>query len=533
MCAPTLRLHLGRDELIVDSFAGGGGASTGIELATGRSPDIAINHNADALAMHARNHPRTVHLVADVFAIDPREACGKRPVGLFWASPDCTFHSKARGSKPFREHHAARRRRGLAGVILRWAAAVQPRVICVENVEEFRAWGPIDKATGKPDPKRKGTSFDRWVARLRNMGYAVEHRELRACDYGAPTTRKRLFIVARCDGAPIVWPTPTHGPGRAQPFATAAACIDWSIPMKSIFGRKKPLVEATQRRIAAGLRKFVIRKDARPFLINTRNGERVGQGPRVRDLGDPMPTVTAKGSQGAVIAPVLVPVTHQGDDRAHSVEEPFRTIMGAHRGEIAVAAAFLKRDFGTSVGSAADEPARTTTCDGGGHQSLVAAFLARHFGDVATSGSSLDEPARTITTTDHHGLVTAQLAMFDEPAVDRSTECDAFLVKYFRTGIAKSLDLPFDTVTTSDRFGLVYVDRVAYRIVDIRMRMLTPRELFLAQSFPDTYVIDRGADGRVFTKTQQVHFCGNSVAPEMAAALVRANLSVPARQAVA
>jgi DNA (cytosine-5)-methyltransferase 1 len=522
---PTLRLHLDRDELVVDAFAGGGGASTGIELATGRSPDIAINHDADALAMHARNHPRTVHFVADVFAVDPREACGKRAVGLLWASPDCTYFSKARGSKPHRDRKAARRRRGLAGVVTRWAAAVRPRVIIMENVEEFRTWGPL-LADGRPDPKRRGQSFDRWIARLRNMGYAVEWRELRACDFGAPTTRKRLFIVARCDGAPIVWPAPTHGP-RAEPHRAAAECIDWSIPMKSIFGRKKPLAEATQRRIAAGLRKFVLTPGkAKPFYVHTGNGERVGQAPRVRDLDEPLGTVTAKGSQGMIAAPVLAHApTATACTRRGAVPHDHRS--APRRDRVAgVAQARLR-----SVGSAIDEPARTTTCDGGGHHALVTAFLARHFGGVATSGSGVDEPLRTITTTDHHALVAAQLALFDDTTEDRGEECEAFLVKYFgNEREAHSLQLPLATVTTKDRFGLVVIDRVAYRIVDIRMRMLTPRELFLAQGFPRTYVIEFGAGGRKLPKGAQIEKCGNSVSPPNAAALVRANLSEPARR---
>jgi DNA (cytosine-5)-methyltransferase 1 len=253
------------EELIVDNFAGGGGASVGIQMATGRAPDLAINHDPEALALYRANHPSTRTLCEDVFTVVPREVVAGRPVGLLWASPDCTFFSKARGGKPHRDRNRARKRRGLAGVVLKWAAQVKPRMIFVENVEEFRQWGPLGP-DGQPCPKRKGQSFRRWQARLLNLGYEVESRELRACDFGAPTSRRRLFIIARCDGQPITWPEATHGPGRAAPYRTAAECIDWSIPCPSIFGRKKPLAVATQRRIARGIVRYVVNAAA-PFIV--------------------------------------------------------------------------------------------------------------------------------------------------------------------------------------------------------------------------------------------------------------------------
>jgi DNA (cytosine-5)-methyltransferase 1 len=301
---PGLRLRF--DELIVDNFAGGGGASTGIRFATGRDPDLAINHDPEALAMYRANHPGTQVLCEDVFDVDPRKATGGRPVGLGWFSPDCTFFARSRGGKPFRDKHRARRRRGLAGVVIKWAAQVKPRVICVENVEEFKDWGPLVRdARGEwmPDPERKGSSFRRWCAQLRNLGYVVETRVLRACDFGAPTSRRRLFIVARCDGEAIQWPQPTHGPGRQQPFRTAAECIDWTIPCPSIFDRKKPLAEATLRRIARGIKRYVL-EARQPFLVR---------------------------------------LTHQGGDRVYSTAEPLRTITGAHRGEQAVVSPLLTR----------------------------------------------------------------------------------------------------------------------------------------------------------------------------------------------
>ena len=297
-------------ELAIDLFAGGGGASTGMEQALGRPVDVAINHDPQAVALHQANHPQTLHLVSDVFEVDPLTVADGRPVGLLWASPDCTFHSKARGGKPHRDRKQANKRRALAGVVVRWAKAVRPRVICLENVEEFQHWGPLD-ASGQPCPKRRGSSFRRWVASLRNLGYVVEWRELRACDYGAPTIRKRLFLVARCDGAPIVWPAPTHGapdslPVRQRkllPWRTAAECIDWSVPAPSIFERARPLADATCRRIAKGIVRYVI-EAAEPFnalvqsfLVVYYGSEDDGQA-----LSDPLRTVPTRDRFGLVMA---------------------------------------------------------------------------------------------------------------------------------------------------------------------------------------------------------------------------------------
>jgi DNA (cytosine-5)-methyltransferase 1 len=303
---PELRIHV--DGLIVDNFAGGGGASTGIEWATGRAPDIAINHDREALAMHAANHPTTRHFCEDVFDVDPVKATGGKPVGLAWFSPDCTFFSKSRGGKPFRDRDRARRRRGLAWVVIKWARLVAPRVICLENVEEFEDWGPLGD-DGRPCPLRKGFTFRRWRAQLEGLGYQVELRQLRACDYGSPTIRKRLFVVARRDGTAISWPEPTHGPGRKRPHRAAAECIDWSLPCPSIFDRARPLAPATMRRIARGVFKYVL-GSAAPFvvggaahhLVATGRGERPGQAPRALDITAPLGTVCAGGSKHALVA---------------------------------------------------------------------------------------------------------------------------------------------------------------------------------------------------------------------------------------
>ncbi len=351
-------------ELVVDLFAGGGGASTGIELALGRHVDIAVNHDPEAVSLHQANHPQTRHYVSDVFEVDPRAVCGDQPVGLLWASPDCKHFSKAKGGKP-----VSKKIRGLAWVVVKWAKLIRPRVICLENVEEFQTWGPLAD-DGRPCPERKGLTFRRWVGQLRALGYAVEWRELRACDYGAPTIRKRLFLVARCDGAPIVWPAPTHGPGL-RPHRTAAECIDWSLPCPSIFERERPLAPATLRRIAHGIKRYVI-EAARPFIV---------------------------------------PVTHQGDNRVQAIDEPLRTVTSARRGEFALAAPTLvQAGYGEREGQAPralDLHRPLGTCVGANKHALVSTFLAKHYGGVV--GSGLREPLGTVTATDHHSLVAAQL----------------------------------------------------------------------------------------------------------------------------
>lgn len=448
------------NEIVIDSFAGGGGASTGIEAALGRPIDIAINHDPQALAMHRANHPETTHYCENVWDVDPVKACAGRPVGLAWFSPDCTYHSKARGGKPFRDRNRARRVRGLAWLIHRWAKAVRPRVIMMENVEEFANWGPLLE-DGTPCPMRKGSTFQRWHRGLENLGYRVDMRELRACDYGAPTIRKRLFIIARRDDADIVIPEPTHGPGLL-PYRTAAECIDWSIPCPSIFGRKRPLAENTMKRIAAGIQRYVL-DSPNPFIV---------------------PDCEA--------APFLTEHANASNQRNFAADEPLRTQCANVKG---------------------------------GHFALVTAFLAKHFTGVV--GADLRDPMPTVTATDHNALVTAQLS-----TRDRSQQVRAFLCAYYGSDKdGQSLNDPMRTLTTKERFGLVAVAGVDYQIVDIGMRMLQPRELYRAQSFPDSYVIDPEFNGKPLTKTAQVRMCGNSVCPDVAKALVLANLVSERRQA--
>lgn len=494
MKTPLLRLHQNHN-LIVDNFAGGGGASLGIEWALGRSPDIAVNHDPEAIALHKANHPHTRHLCGDVWDVNPAKLCGGQRVSLAWFSPDCKHFSRAKGGKP-----VEKKIRGLAWVVIRWAKAVKPRVIVLENVEEFADWGPLTP-DDRPCPDRKGLTFRRWLGKLKAQGYEVEMRLLRACDYGAPTIRKRLFIIARCDGRPIVWPEVTHSP---EHWRTAAECIQWELPCPSIFERTKPLAEKTLARIARGVMRYVV------------------------DAGEPF----------------LVPVTHAGDRRVHALGEPFRTITGAKRGEIAyVSPTLVQTGYGERPGQAPraldlHRPMGTVVgC--GVKQALVSAFLAKHYGGHEATGSALPEPVSTITAKDHHALVAANLVKLYGTCADGQRieqplptiraggthlgEVRAFLIKYYGQSIADDLKRPLGTVTARDRFGLVTVRGEQYEIADIGMRMLQPRELFRGQGFPDSYQIDALVDGKPLSKTAQVKLCGNSVPPQFAAAIVRAN----------
>lgn len=539
MITPQFILPLAA-ELVVDLFAGGGGASTGIEQAIGRHVDIAVNHDPEAVSLHQANHPQTRHFVSDVFEVDPLAVCGGQPVGLLWASPDCKHFSKAKGGKP-----VSKKIRGLAWVVIRWAKLVRPRVICLENVEEFQTWGPLAD-DGRPCPQRKGSTFRRWKAQLEGLGYRVEHRELRACDYGAPTIRKRLFLVARCDGQPIVWPEPTHGPGR-KPWRTAAECIDWSLPCPSIFERERPLAEATLRRIAHGIKRYVL-DAARPFIVPvTHQGDS-----RVHSADEPLRTVTsAKRGEMALSVPTLVDAAHADVSptgvkrwgKGHrAITEPVQTVTGSG-GNAALAAAFLAKHYGgpPEPGKTATDlraPAPTVMASGG-PQALVAAQLVGCGGRAGQSRPrDASEPVQTLTAKGDTCVVTSHLAKLrgtsnsagsDEPLGTVSAggmhhaEVRALLLKYYGTDQDPELREPLHTVTTKDRFGLVTVKGELYAIADIGMRMLQPRELYRAQGFPDSYVIDRGADGRTLSKAAQVRMCGNSVCPPLAAALVRAN----------
>lgn len=490
-------------EIIVDNFAGGGGASTGIALAIGRSVDIAINHDPAAIAMHKVNHPDTEHYCESVWEVDPRKAVKGRPVALCWLSPDCKHFSKAKGGKPVQKNI-----RGLAWVAVRWAATVRPRVITLENVEEFKTWGPL-LIDGKPDPKQKGRTFNAFINALKRQGYQVQHRELRACDYGAPTIRKRFFLIARCDGQPIVWPKPTHGDtkspevkaGALKPWRTAAEIIDWSKPCPSIFERKKPLAENTMRRIARGIQKFVI-DNPEPFIMQAYGGGYSGSG---QSINSPLPTVTQK-DHNFLIAPVIA------------------------------------RQFGQSTGHPINDPLGTITAGGGGKSQLVSAFLAQYHQETASHearGQALDKPVLTLDTSNRYALVSSHLVKMrgtniGQPVTDplqtitagglHFGEVRAFLMQYYGASIGQEATDPLFTVTTKDRFGLVTVQGVDYQIVDIGMRMLEPRELFNAHEFPPDYIIDRDSEGKKLSKAVQVAKCGNSVPPVWPDALVRANL---------
>lgn len=499
------------NELIVDNFAGGGGASLGIEMALGRPVNISVNHDPEAVAMHTINHPLTKHYCEDVFDINPEQVCGGRPVGLAWFSPDCKHFSKAKGGKP-----VEKKIRGLAWVVIRWAARVKPKVIVLENVEEFTSWGPL-LPDGRPDPSQKGKTFQSFVTALRHYGYHVEWKELRACDFGAPTIRKRLFLIARCDGAPIVWPTPTHGPGRI-PYLTAASCIDWSVPCPSIFGRDKPLADNTMRRIAKGVMKYVINAQE-PFIVNLTHGG------RVEPSSEPLRTITcAKRGEKALVVPSLVQVGYGEalgqSPRALDIEKPLGTIVGT--GKHAVVAAFLAQHNTDAIGRPAGQPMATIVSRGTQTQ-LVAASILKMRGSASRDkqGQPIDEPLHTISAGGTH-----------------FAQVQAFLLKYYGTDQAPELREPLHTLTTRDRFGLVTVHGEDYAIVDIGMRMLTPRELYRAQGFPDSYIIDRALfaeqrddngvvafNEKPLTKTAQVRMCGNSVCPPMAKAIISANVS--------
>lgn len=748
----ALQLNLSiHEEIVVDCFAGGGGASSGTEEALGRRVDVAINHNPVALSMHQANHPETKHYCEDVRDVDPRKVADGRSVGYLHLSPDCTHHSQAAGGQPRNKEI-----RGLSWQAIKWGGTVAPRVITLENVTQIRKWGPLiakrDKVTGRvlklddsvaipgervpleqqfliPDPKRAGQTWRRFVRDLRELGYTVEDQTLCAADYGAPTTRERLFMVARRDGRPIVWPKPTHaknpGPGQKK-WRAAAECIDWSIPCPSIFlskeegrglGIKRPLADATLKRIAKGIKRYVI-DAASPFIVPvTHQG-----GDRVHDINDPMRTVTgANRGELALSDPIIVPIAHyNGRDTAHSSQEPLRTITAATKGgEFALATPILAKFRGQSIGSSIEDPIPTITSGGackrpagaahalglitpilvqaphgegrpdgvkrwgsgakeatdplgtitgsGGHATAVATLVQTGYGErkaeyfclacgthfqgtnvsyqspactgcgetdpvrleragqapraldieaplgtivgtgkhsistaylaqmnggfnttpghevdrpmttITNSGSQqqvvtanlvtlrnncvghgVDEPVATITAgAEHHAVVSAFLSSYytDEsnrcrdmgaPAATITTEnrlgfveCTlapeteeralrvaAFMIKYYgEGGQMNGADEPLPTISTKDRLALVTVviKGTPYVIVDIGLRMLAPRELYLAQGFRPDYIIDRGHDGRVFSKSAQVHMCGNSVSPVLQQAIVTAN----------
>ena len=593
------------EELFVDNFAGGGGASTGIEMAIGRSVDIAINHDPDAIAMHRANHPLTKHYCEDVWQVDPVEACSGKPVALAWFSPDCKHFSRAKGGKP-----VDKKIRGLAWVAIKWACSVRPRVIMLENVPEIRTWGPLDE-DGKPIKEKAGETFDGFIRALttgipknhpaymemcsalsvsaesetarrlqRGLGYSLEYKILKSCDYGAPTSRTRFYLVARCDGCPIVWAEPSFADknsedvknGRKKPYRAVAECIDWSIPAQSIFERKKPLAENTLRRIAQGIRKFVI-DNPEPFIVTVNHS---GEGFRGQSTDEPLGTITAKNGHGVVTPTIMCNNTN---NVGASVETPLPTVTTGNRNYL-VAPSIVPIGYGEREGQAprvnkVDEPLGTVvtsgkhyfvaptliqyhsetakdevrgqelteplmTQDTSNRYALSVAHIMKNYGGGYNgAGSAADAPLDTVTAKDHNSLVTAHIMTMrnnmdgqpiDEPLTTIScsgahhAEVQAFLVKYFSTGAAKSVNEPLDTVTTKDRFALVTIHGEEYIITDIKMRMLQPRELFNAQGFPGDYIIDKDDKGKPYARNKQVARCGNAVTPQVPAALVRANL---------
>lgn len=594
------------NEIFVDNFAGGGGASTGIELAIGRNVDIAINHDPDAIAMHKANHPNTKHYCEDVWEVNPVEACNGRYVALAWFSPDCKHFSRAKGGKP-----VDKKIRGLAWVAIKWAFLVRPRVIMLENVPEIQTWGPLipktDPKTGRvlkivgyghkkgsrhgaprtvvaepgeivptdqlimvPDIDRKGETFEGFILALtsgipkshpaftemcnaleisvdsdeadtlsKGLGYKVQHRTEKSCDYGAPTTRTRFYMIARCDGKEIIWPEHSHAPkgseavknGVKLPYRTAAECIDWSIPAKSIFERDKPLAENTLRRIARGIKKFVI-DNPEPFIINYKFDN------EPQSVNNPLTTVTSVNNH-YVVTPTIM--SNNTGNVGASADAPLPTVTTGNRNFL-VAPSLVQYHSETAEnevrGQEVTEP--IMTIDTQPRYALACAHIMKNYaGGYTGAGTKADAPLDTVTAVDHNSLVTANLITLrknmdgqkvDEPISTIScsgahhAEVQAFLVKYFSTGKAKPVDEPLDTVTTKDRFALVTVHGEEYIIADIRMRMLQPKELFKAQGFPDDYIIDRDYEGNEYSKSKQVARCGNAVTPPVATALVRANL---------
>lgn len=499
--------------LIIDSFAGGGGASLGIEWATGRSPDIAINHDAEALAMHAANHPTTHHMSKNIWKVDPLDAVHGQDVDLAWFSPDCKHHSKAKGGKPVK-----RNIRDLAWVVVLWAQRVRPSIICLENVEEFEDWGPLDE-NDMPDRSKAGQTFKKFVRELRRLGYKVQWRQIRASEHGQPTIRKRLFMIARCDGQPIVWPSKTHnknGTRGKQPFKTAAThVIDWSLPCPSIFATseeimeqfglraKRPLVDNTLARIAKGMRKFIF-EHPDPFIVTCNHG---GSWQRSWDIHEPFKTVTASRDAHGVVVPFMA--QHNTGVVGRSADAPVSTIL--ERGtQTQLVAPFMVPRYGERPGQdprcrGICEPYASVvpTANGG---SLVAAHMINMHGSDRR-GSDAREPVNTITSGGQH-----------------IGEVRAFLMKYHRDGGQfQDCREPMHTVPANDEFGLVQIHGAMWRVADIGMRMLTPRELFRAQGFPESYIIDPVHNGRRLTKTAQIKMCGNSVCPGVAQAIVAAN----------
>lgn len=549
-------------EITVDGFCGGGGWSTGFEFAIGKYVDIGINHDADAIAMHKKNHPNTKHYNENIFEVNPYEAVKGRKVGWAHFSPDCTHFSRAKGGTPVKKTI-----RGLAWVVTKWAGTVHPRIISMENVPEFMTWGPLCARRDKdgriykidgtlaekheyvpyseqqlvPDKKKSGKTFKRFIAVMKSLGYEVEWKMLTASDYGAPTIRKRLFIIFRNDGKPIVWPEPTHGDpqseevksGKLLPWHTAAECIDWDLECPSIFERKKPLAENTLKRIAKGIQKFVI-DNPEPFIVQVNHS---GEKFRGQSIDKPMPTLTAKHGFGVVVPTIMCNNT---SNVGASVETPLPTVTTGNRNYICTSTLIQYHGEQSEKevrGQALEKPLQTV--DTANRYGLVTAFMSKYFGgNYQGCGSSMDEPLHTVTAVDHNALAAVHITQFNNHCVGQKAdeplktivcgeghfgEVRAFLIKYFSGEGCQDVDEPLHTITTKDRFGLVTIQGVDYAIVDIGLRMLSPRELYNAQGFPSDYEIETDCYGRTYPRTKQVARCGNSVPPPFATALVRAN----------
>lgn len=500
--------------------------------------------------MHKANHPKTRHYCEDVWQVDPLEVCAGRPVGLAWFSPDCKHFSKAKGGKPKDKFI-----RGLAWVACRWGGLVRPRVIMLENVEEFKTWGPLNRSH-RPIKAKQGTTFKKFISQLEEMGYKVEYRELVAADYGAPTMRKRFFLIARCDGKPIVWPEPTHAPadseavkaGLLKPYIGAYTQLDFSLPCPSIFDTaeeikekygiraQRPLASKTMERIARGIKKFIL-ENPEPFIIQCNHGGKR----RPQGIREPMPTITGKHGYG-LIKPKLAPciMCNNENNTGASVESPLPTITTGNRNYV-VAPMLIQYHAATRGevrGQQLTEPLMTV--DGSNRYGMVSAFLHKYFGGGYTgAGAELEKPLPTVTAADHNSIVAVNLIQMNNHCDGRDItkplptitagdghfgEIRAFLVKYYGQGTGQDIREPLDTVTAKDRFGLVTIQGVDYAIVDIGLRMLEPRELYGCQGVPSDYIIDHDCEGNEISRTEQIKKCGNMVCPPIPAALVKANL---------
>ena len=596
------------DEITVDGFCGGGGWSTGFELAIGEPVTIGINHDAAAISMHKKNHPYTKHFNENIFEVDPRKACSGRPVGWAHFSPDCTHFSRAKGGKPVKKQI-----RGLAWVIVKWAGTVKPRIVSMENVKEFMSWGPliaardkktgcvlkrvekVDEETGNieevsevaapgevvpilkqyliPDKKRAGETFRAFCRAMKELGYEFEFKILKACDYGAATSRERLFGIFRNDGKPIVWPKPTHGDpnsqevmsGKLSPWHVAAEIIDWSQECPSIFERKKPLAENTLKRIARGIEKFVI-GNPEPFIVQVNHSGEIFRG---QSVNSPIPTMTSKNGHG-VVMPVMAEIRHISKSvkdidseaeqciitptliqyhsettangvRGQHLKEPIQTVDTSNRYGLA-AATLIQTGYGERKGQAPRVPGLNKplgTVVSKEKHAAVTAFLSKYYGGgYKGSGSAADQPLPTVTAIDHNAVISTNIVQLNNNCVGQPiteplrtitvgaghfAEVQALLIKFYGQGTGQAISKPLDTVTAKDRFGLVTIHGIDYMIVDIGLRMLSPRELYAAQGFPPDYEIETDCNGRRIPKSEQTHKCGNSVPPPFAYALARAN----------